>query len=118
MTISSRTPEGDPNQCLVCGHYVRIEPSPGTRDAPCPRCGHLLWFSDDITSRHPDLAAKWSSAKEIMIEIATARFGPPPEDVRLALDRLDLDKFAKVELDRLVRVKSWDELVVLVQLGK
>jgi anti-anti-sigma factor len=44
MLISSRTPEGEPNRCPICGNVVRIEPSKDTHDAPCPHCGHLLWF--------------------------------------------------------------------------
>lgn len=43
-TISSRTPEGLPNTCPVCGADVRVEPSQPLGDAPCPCCGHLLWF--------------------------------------------------------------------------
>jgi acyl carrier protein len=43
MVISSRTPEGSPNSCPVCGNTVRIEPSI-FGEAPCPCCGHLLWF--------------------------------------------------------------------------
>src|SRR5438309_8997725 len=46
MNISSRTPEGRPNHCDVCGHDLRLEPSIDSWDAPCPYCGHLLWFSD------------------------------------------------------------------------
>lgn len=48
--ISSRTPEGQPNRCPVCGGEVCIEPSAPHGDAPCPKCGVLLWFfrlSDD-----------------------------------------------------------------------
>jgi anti-sigma B factor antagonist len=45
MGISSRTPEGTPNRCPVCGHPLKIEPSDPAGDAPCPRCGHLLWFT-------------------------------------------------------------------------
>lgn len=45
MVISSRTPEGLPNDCPVCGSRPRIEPSDPAGDAPCPRCGHLLWFA-------------------------------------------------------------------------
>ncbi|MHB1558571.1 MAG: STAS domain-containing protein [Isosphaeraceae bacterium] len=45
MVISSRTPEGRPNRCPVCGSEVAIEPSDPAADAPCPRCGHLLWFT-------------------------------------------------------------------------
>jgi hypothetical protein len=44
MTISSRTPEGRPNFCPVCGNVVRLEPSVPAGDAPCPHCGCLLWF--------------------------------------------------------------------------
>jgi len=44
-TISSRTPEGEPNRCPVCGHQVRLEPSRPAGDGPCPFCGTLLWFS-------------------------------------------------------------------------
>jgi len=44
VVISSRTPEGDRNRCPICRHRCRIEPSCLTPDAPCPRCGHLLWF--------------------------------------------------------------------------
>jgi acyl carrier protein len=45
MPISSRTPEGLPNHCPVCDAEVCIEPSAPQGDAPCPRCGALLWFS-------------------------------------------------------------------------
>lgn len=46
MKPSSRTPEGEPNHCPVCGKDLRIEPSRPADDAPCPHCGHLLWFED------------------------------------------------------------------------
>ena len=44
MQPSSRTPEGEPNTCPVCGQTVRIEPSRPPGDAPCPHCGHSIWF--------------------------------------------------------------------------
>jgi acyl carrier protein len=43
-TISSRTPEGAFNRCPLCGADIFIEPSLPSGDAPCPECGHLLWF--------------------------------------------------------------------------
>jgi acyl carrier protein len=43
MSISSRTPEGESNRCPICNNRVIVEPSQPTGDAPCPRCGHLLW---------------------------------------------------------------------------
>jgi hypothetical protein len=45
MEIASRTPEGSRGRCPVCGAHVVIEPSRPPGDAPCPSCGHLLWFA-------------------------------------------------------------------------
>jgi uncharacterized paraquat-inducible protein A len=66
--ISSRTPEGVPNRCPVCGSTVRIEPSSPARDAPCPVCGSLLWFSRStaIQTRQP---AELSSARAALLTI-------------------------------------------------
>jgi len=44
MNVSARTPEGDPNRCPICGNALRIDPSRPPGDAPCPKCGILLWF--------------------------------------------------------------------------
>jgi acyl carrier protein len=44
MTVSSRTPEGTPNRCPVCGKNVWVEPALLFGDAPCSHCGSLLWF--------------------------------------------------------------------------
>ncbi len=43
MTISSRTPEGQPFHCPICHLSILLEPSPGTGDVTCPGCGCLLW---------------------------------------------------------------------------
>jgi hypothetical protein len=54
MIISSRTPEGDPNRCVVCGNELQIEPSATTGnigDAPCPHCGCLVWFDIQTLSQ-------------------------------------------------------------------
>lgn len=48
MQPASRTPEGEPNRCPVCGKEVRLEPSRPPGDAPCPNCGHLLWFFSPV----------------------------------------------------------------------
>ena len=118
MVISSRTPEGDPNQCPICGHHVRIEPSIDTRDAPCPSCGHLLWFAE-----HPSGAAigraEWNSSRQLAIarrvmEQATWHFGPPPEAVRAKFLRLGPSKFDKMDWEALFRARSWSEIESLV----
>jgi len=48
MEPSTRTPEGEPNRCPVCGKRLQIEPSRPPGDAPCPHCGHLLWFDPSV----------------------------------------------------------------------
>ncbi len=46
MNVSTRTPEGQPHRCPLCGKPVVMEPSRPAGDAPCPHCGCLLWFSN------------------------------------------------------------------------
>ena len=50
MTISSRTPEGIPHRCPVCGEVAALSPSFPGGDACCPACGHLLWWFRDRLS--------------------------------------------------------------------
>lgn len=46
MNVSSRTPEGWPNFCEVCGKKVVITPSRSPlKDATCPNCGSWLLFN-------------------------------------------------------------------------
>jgi acyl carrier protein len=44
MTISSRTPEGEPARCPLCDANIAIEPSVFFGDGTCPNCGELIWF--------------------------------------------------------------------------
>ena len=58
VTVSSRTPEGMPSECPLCGAKTNIEFSDPAQDAPCPNCGHLLWASSQlihaVTQRYAD----------------------------------------------------------------
>jgi acyl carrier protein len=47
MTVSSRTPEGLPHRCPICGKEAALEPSFPGGDSTCPSCGHLLWWFRD-----------------------------------------------------------------------
>jgi acyl carrier protein len=42
MTVSSRTPEGTPGRCVLCGKDFLLEFSDPGNDATCPNCGHLI----------------------------------------------------------------------------
>ncbi|MCE9562738.1 MAG: acyl carrier protein [Planctomycetes bacterium] len=51
MVPSSRTPEGTPHRCPVCGKTSAVEPSYPDSDSCCPNCGQLLWWFRDRLSR-------------------------------------------------------------------
>src|SRR5688572_25145055 len=42
MNVSSRTPEGDPHRCAICGRVVVMETEEPLGDSVCPRCGALF----------------------------------------------------------------------------
>ncbi len=49
MSIATRTSEGLPFRCKICGEVTLLEPSLPLGDAVCPRCGNLVvWFRDRI----------------------------------------------------------------------
>src|SRR5260370_39930503 len=79
MTVSSRTPEGSPFRCLVCGYEGRIDPSKPDLDAPCPSCGSLLWIGSDrpnVKSRLAWIRPLCSSlAIFVIVVIGAATFG-------------------------------------------
>jgi anti-anti-sigma factor len=105
MVISSRTPEGRPNHCPVCGADLQIEPSDPAGDAPCPRCGHLLWFAwEDLgdvrvirpTGRLLD-AESWDS----LIDSVTM-----PKGMRLAIDFSEVRYMSSAVLGKLINLKK------------
>jgi len=51
VTISSRTPEGLPSRCPLCGADAAVVFSEPGGDAPCPGCGHLLWRAVELLER-------------------------------------------------------------------
>ena len=44
MTISTRTPEGDPLKCVVCGKEHLVLSSNPSGDSVCPTCGSHSWI--------------------------------------------------------------------------
>jgi DNA-directed RNA polymerase subunit RPC12/RpoP len=115
MTISSRTPEGESNRCPICNHQVRMEPSITTRDAPCPHCGHLLWFDARpgnpvaVTDLIHDADAR--SVAEILIRLGEGKFGKITEPDRIALlDALEKPRSLDV-LAKFMAAYNWREAI-------
>ena len=57
MWIASRTPEGEPAACDICGVELWIEPSLDTFDGTCPNCGSLVWFAPPASP--PPVEGPW-----------------------------------------------------------
>lgn len=90
MTVSSRTPEGEPGRCPVCGHAVRVEPSRPFGDAPCPACGTLLWFAGPRFFDPADAA---------LVDRLAERLGVSPDALRAGRwDEAGVDSLDVVEL--------------------
>jgi acyl carrier protein len=102
MVISSRTPEGAPGRCPVCGKDVRIESSLIAGDAPCPNCGTLLWFVG--VSYDARLLFEYVGAeviRERALGFLARAFGVSKEELEAnpaAADHLGYDSLDLVEL--------------------
>jgi hypothetical protein len=100
MIISSRTPEGSPNQCPICQSEVRIEPSKLCGDAPCPNCGCLLWFVT-LTGEN-QMFFEYEAAERIrdrLLGYLTTELGMSRETLESkSLDELGVDSLEIAEL--------------------
>jgi anti-sigma B factor antagonist len=101
MNISSRTPEGSPNSCPVCGKEVCMEPSRPANDAPCPHCGHLLWFGSARVMTQRDVTVVRFSGKKIVDGASIQSTGEELFALFGLVDRLERRKlllnFASIE---------------------
>lgn len=100
-TISSRTPEGEPNVCPVCQAIISIEPSAPSGDAPCPQCGTLLWFVNTENGvRYFDLDLV-DHVRERIKQLIADKLGKPAEefvDLAMAIADFNPDSLDMVEL--------------------
>jgi DNA-directed RNA polymerase subunit RPC12/RpoP len=115
MVISSRTPEGTPNRCVVCGHKLKVEPSIDTEDAPCPHCGHLLWFF----APDPRTGSRTPTYEAFVMRQGEQALGPFPSYLRPALfvvvDRLKRQKRLpeRPEVAKVVNSSpSWEDVIL------
>jgi len=101
MRISSRTPEGLPNRCPICGNEVCIEPSLPFGDAPCPHCGHLLWFIAANRQTQFFIPANDAERRDRVMEIIAEQLGVSADELRVnsqLLNELGDDSLDMVEL--------------------
>ncbi|MEM6328693.1 MAG: phosphopantetheine-binding protein [Planctomycetota bacterium] len=103
MAAASRTPEGLPSRCHVCGARVDLDYSRTGGDAPCPRCGALLVRAAQLAVRlEAAVRAQLGLADEVELDALPLRgFGGDSLDVVEAMMELEegLDDWS-FEIDR------------------
>ena len=105
MVVSSRTPEGRSNRCRVCGSDVTVEPSDPAGDAPCPACGHLIWFNlrelgDEQVIRLTETRIQEESLNAAF-DAAALLLG-----TRIVIDFGDVQEITSAALGRLINLKK------------
>lgn len=106
MFISSRTPEGSPNHCPVCGHDFKIEASDPPGDAPCPCCGHLVWFTWDGLGDAQVIKPTGELTHPERLDRLFASLMMIRKGTRLVVDLEDVSYLSSAVLGRLINVKK------------
>jgi acyl carrier protein len=118
MPIASRTPEGWPNRCPVCGAEWWIEPSQPTGDAPCPACGVLVWFDAEgkenevaeIIARRLGVSREKLAAGVSLIE----DLGVDSLDIVELIMELEEEFEIAVQEQDVQRIRTIDELIEFI----
>lgn len=95
MNVSSRTPEGFPSNCPLCGAATNLEFSDPAGDAPCPNCGHLLWHASEVLP----ILRRWIAD----------RLGVDPDQVTGETGILDIDIESPDSIDTVELVMELEE---------
>ncbi len=72
---SSRTPEGYPIRCHVCGQHSRVASSFPAFDSICPSCGSFLWLDpkrDPSKATSPEIS--WPRFLELVSEFSCSGY--------------------------------------------
>jgi len=81
VAISSRTPEGTPSHCSLCGAKTNIEFSSPAKDAPCPNCGYLLWESSQLVESITNRLVETTGNDGITVDMLVDGLGADSLDV-------------------------------------
>ncbi|MCA9014796.1 MAG: hypothetical protein KDA77_05635 [Planctomycetaceae bacterium] len=109
MTVSSRTPEGFPSHCPVCGARVSIEYSDPASDAPCPQCGCLLWFSTELVKSLTEYSIDALGTTPYPITV-DSRFTDLNADSLDSLDLVELVMMLEDEYDIVIPDDDYDKI--------
>lgn len=69
MRVSSRTPEGEPLQCQICGQRSFVLLSDPPRDSVCPNCGCLAWIALNLVEEISDITIDTATLSTVVNDI-------------------------------------------------
>lgn len=107
MTIASRTPEGFPSRCPICGADSQIEFSDPGDDAVCPVCGSHLLLAQMIVDRfRRKLAEQLGVAEEELTGDFLSNLGADSLDTVELLMELEEDFDFDLPIDEAERIHT------------
>ena len=106
MTISSRAPEEEPNHCVVCGAELVLEPRSSAGDAPCRRCGNLLWFRWTDEGNAPVVRPLGMSLTLEVVERIADLVRNRAENRPLVIDMSEVEYLSSAVIARLVELRK------------
>lgn len=106
MIISSRTPEGTPHECPLCGATSKLEPAFPGGDAVCPACGQLLWWFRDRLGEQLASALETLSLNDSLNKLGLDSL----EAVELAME-LEEEFGLKIPEDDISNIKTIADLI-------
>ena len=101
MSISSRTPEGTPGRCPLCGAELAVDYAAPVGDAVCPQCGCLVWEAEQrwLTLRNR-ISELWGVSPELITpEMQVADLLGKPAGAIDSLDAVELVMMLEEEFD-------------------
>lgn len=69
MRVSSRTPEGEPLECRICGQRSFVLLSDPPRDSICPNCGCFAWIAPSLDKPISDIPVNASKIASVVNDI-------------------------------------------------
>ena len=85
----------------VCATHIRLEPSRPAGDAPCPCCGHLLWFIEVGEQQYCVDSRSASSVRERLVSVFAKHLGRSAAELEASIQRGDFSFLQDRETDSL-----------------
>jgi anti-anti-sigma factor len=98
--------ESSPNHCPVCGSAIWVKASDPAVEAPCSRCGYLLWFRPIPGDEGMTIEIRNAKYFEPEMIDRLSSFATERGLTRVVLDLGDIEFIASAALSKLINLKK------------